>query len=102
MLCFLREPYSLSQAAVEYATRIGRWPEGRDAPELNNVDLFIWTAVYTEGTPHLTHCHDQATPFHHGQHRGVLVQGIVSGAYYSQAPVGSSPIVFTDPRGTES
>jgi len=74
----------LTKAAVEYAKRIGRWPEGHDVDELQDVDLFIWTAVYTEGTPHLTHCHDQ---------------GIVSGAYYSLAPTGSAPIVFTDPRG---
>eukprot|EP00658_Telonema_sp_P-2_P018753 TRINITY_DN17345_c0_g1_i2.p1 TRINITY_DN17345_c0_g1~~TRINITY_DN17345_c0_g1_i2.p1 ORF type:complete len:230 (-),score=17.99 TRINITY_DN17345_c0_g1_i2:174-863(-) len=74
----------LTVAAVEYAQKIGRYPVGESFRELTEPDLFLWTAVYTEGTPHLTHCHDQ---------------GIVSGVYYSQAPVGVPPIVFSDPRG---
>merc|ERR1712166_705737 len=74
----------LHKAAVEYALRIGHWPRGRESPELMDRDLFVWTAVYMEGTPHLTHCHDQ---------------GIVSGAYYSVAPEGVAPIIFSDPRG---
>jgi len=74
----------LHKVAIDYALKIGNFPQGKATPELTEADLFLWTAVYTEGTPHLTHCHDQ---------------GIVSGAYYSQAPDSSAPIVFTDPRG---
>eukprot|EP01052_Picozoa_sp_SAG31_P009818 SAG31_NODE_525_length_14489_cov_3.693815_6_plen_235_part_00 len=44
----------------------------------------MWAAVYTAETPHLTHVHESS---------------LLSGSYYASAPVGSSPIVFTDPRG---
>eukprot|EP00656_Telonema_subtile_P008395 TRINITY_DN13919_c0_g1_i3.p1 TRINITY_DN13919_c0_g1~~TRINITY_DN13919_c0_g1_i3.p1 ORF type:complete len:336 (+),score=71.10 TRINITY_DN13919_c0_g1_i3:534-1541(+) len=54
---------------------------------LERCDLSLWAAVYTEDTPHLTHVHESS---------------VVSGSYYSQAPPGSAPIVFTDPRGGQS
>ena len=64
------------------------------------MSLVVWAAVYTADTPHLTHVHESS---------------VVSGSYYSQvpthqtnlvvsdavrqAPSGTAPIVFMDPRG---
>ena len=64
------------------------------------LSLVVWAAVYTADTPHLTHVHESS---------------VVSGSYYSQvpthqinlavsdavqqAPSGTAPIVFMDPRG---
>lgn len=48
--------------------------------------LFIWAAVYTAGTDHSAHMHEDA---------------MCSGVYYSRSAAGSSPITFSDPRGTD-
>lgn len=49
--------------------------------------MFPWCALYVAGTDHSAHVHEDS---------------IVSGVYYSQAPHGSSPLVFSDPRGGSS
>ena len=52
--------------------------------QLENARFSMWVAVYLPDTPHLTHVHESS---------------VISGSYYASAFNGSSPIVFTDPRG---
>merc|ERR1712072_581307 len=73
----------LKSAAVEQAMHIGKYVNDRDAL-MQHSNLVLWAAVYTTHTPHLSHVHESSA---------------ISGTYYSNAPYGVSPIVFSDPRG---
>ena len=80
------------EACVEHAMRSGKWRyQGRGAEGadrdwfLKNTKLYIWAAVYTNGTFHNPHQHEDS---------------ICSGVFYSKANEASSPIIFSDPRGT--
>jgi len=78
-------------ACVEHAMRSGKWRyQGHGATGADrdwfkqNTRLSIWAAVYTDGTFHNPHQHEDS---------------ICSGVFYSKAENGSSPIIFSDPRG---
>jgi len=68
---------------IEHAVRSGA-PRHQAAAEIAASKLYIWAAVYTNGTHHAHHTHEDS---------------ICSGVYYSRAENGSSPIFLTDPRG---
>jgi len=72
----------LMASAIDQALHIGR-DITREELE-NTANLVLWAAVYTTGTPHLSHVHESSA---------------ISGTYYSNTPSGVSPIVFMDPRG---
>jgi len=77
---YIQMRQQIRKVATEQAMSISKLSK----EEIEKLSLVVWAAVYTADTPHLTHVHESS---------------VVSGSYYSQAPSGTAPIVFMDPRG---
>ena len=69
------------EACIQHILRNGR---NNTREYLEGLQLIIWAAVYTTGTSHSTHMHEQS---------------LCSGTYYSSAPPDSMPLILSDPRG---
>jgi len=69
------------EACIQHVLRNGR---NNTREYLEGLQLIIWAAVYTTGTSHSTHMHEQS---------------LCSGTYYSSAPPDSMPLILSDPRG---
>jgi hypothetical protein len=69
------------EACIRHVLRHGR---NQTRAYLEKQSMSVWAAVYTTGTSHSTHMHEQA---------------LCSGVYYSNAPADSVPLILTDPRG---
>lgn len=69
------------EACIKHILQHGR---NQTRAYLEGLTTVVWAAVYTTGTAHATHMHEQA---------------LCSGVYYANTPADSMPLILSDPRG---